>query len=310
MQAEERKYSLDEVRPYINWLYFDHAWQMRPTSMTDETGHKTEYERLHADANRLLDELTPRYSTRALFLLPEANADGDDLVLHLQGDCKRIPLLRQQHASPGKPCLCLADFVRPLDSGKHDRIGLFAATVDEGMEHHCNGDLYRSMLSQTLADRLAEATAELLHMQVRRTLWGYAPNEQLTIEQLHREAFQGIRPAVGYPSLPDMSINFLLDQLLGFARIGIRLTESGMMRPHASVSGLMLAHPQARYFDVGKVGNDQLLDYARRRHLPVEKLRRFVNAHPSDPATRRPHPTTPPSDPATPPLTPPKGGEL
>ena len=135
------------------------------------------------------------------------------------------------------------------------------------------------MMMQLLADRLAEATAERLHREVRRTYWGYAPDEHLTMRELHAEHFQGIRPAVGYPSLPDTSLNFVLDELLDMKQIGIRMTESGAMKPHASVSGLMLAHPQARYFTLGKIGEDQLVDYARRRGLPVEAVRKFLAAN-------------------------------
>ena len=144
------------------------------------------------------------------------------------------------------------------------------------MEHDFCDDDFQRMLAQTLADRLAEATAEVLHLQVRRSLWGYAPDEQLSIEQLLREDFQGIRPAVGYPSMPDTSINFIIDRLIDIKRIGIRLTESGAMKPHASVSGLMFAHPKARYFDIGKIDEEQLRDYAQRRHTPVELMRRFL----------------------------------
>ena len=132
------------------------------------------------------------------------------------------------------------------------------------------------MLSQVLADRLAEGTAEKMHEEVRRNYWGYAPNERLTMEQTHNEQYQGIRPAVGYPSLPDTSINFILNELIDMKGIGIRLTESGMMTPHASVSGLMLAHPGSRYFELGRIGTDQINDYARRRGLPVELIRRFL----------------------------------
>ena len=135
------------------------------------------------------------------------------------------------------------------------------------------------MMAQLLADRLAEATAERLHEQVRKQLWGYAPDERLSIVEMQQERFQGIRPAVGYPSLPDASLNFLLDRLLGFRQIGITLTESGAMRPHASVSGLMMAHPEARYFALGKIGQDQLRDYARRRGLPVETMRKFLSSN-------------------------------
>jgi cobalamin-dependent methionine synthase I len=134
------------------------------------------------------------------------------------------------------------------------------------------------MLSQTLADRLAEGTAERMHEEVRRHYWGYAPDEHLTMQETHLEKYQGIRPAVGYPSLPDTSVNFILSDLLNMKEIGIRLTESGMMIPHSSVSGFLFAHPQSRYFDLGKIGEDQLRDYARRRGVPVELMRHFLQS--------------------------------
>ena len=135
------------------------------------------------------------------------------------------------------------------------------------------------MMAQLLADRLAEAAAERMHEQVRKEYWGYAKDENLSIPDMLVERFQGIRPAVGYPSLPDTSLNFVLDELINMKQIGIRLTESGAMKPHASVSGLMLAHPEARYFSIGKIGEDQLRDYALRRGLPLELCRRFLAAN-------------------------------
>jgi cobalamin-dependent methionine synthase I len=169
----------------------------------------------------------------------------------------------------------LADFLHP----ERDKVGLFATSVDVGMETDFDKDPYAKMMAQLLADRLAEATAERMHEEVRKHYWGYAKDEQLSMNDLYLERFQGIRPAVGYPSLPDASLNFLLDELLDMKQIGIRLTESGAMRPHASVSGLMLAHPKARYFSVGKIGNDQLRDYARRRGLPVALAKKFLAAN-------------------------------
>lgn len=259
-------YTISRLRPYINWLYFYHAWGLAGKPVAEK-------ERLRADADGMLDLFEARYAVHAVFGLFDANSDGDDLLL----GGTRLPMLRQQHpAEPGQPNLCLADFVRPLSSGMADRVGAFATTVDVAMEHDFVADDYRRMLAQTLADRLAEAAAELLHLEVRRTYWGYAPDENLTTAQLLREDFQGIRPAVGYPSMPDTSVNFLLDRLVDMKRIGIRLTESGAMKPHASVSGLMFAHPKARYFDIGKIDEVQLADYARRRHIPVELARRFL----------------------------------
>ena len=223
----------------------------------------------------MLVELEGRYSAHALFGIFTANSDGDDILV----DGIRIPMLRQQHAAgANQTSLCLADFVRPLSKGVPDEVGVFATTVDAALEKDfATADPYRKMMAQTLADRLAEAAAEKMHQEVRTSYWGYAPDERLTIQQLHIEAFQGIRPAVGYPSLPDTSVNFILSDLLDMKQIGIRLTESGMMMPHASVSGLMIAHPKARYFNLGKIGEDQLRDYAARRGVPVELMRRFLS---------------------------------
>jgi cobalamin-dependent methionine synthase I len=168
-----------------------------------------------------------------------------------------------------------ADFSSPSSS----KIGLFATSVDIGLETDFDADPYQKMMAQLLADRLAEAAAERMHEQVRKAYWGYAKDEHLTIPEVLVEKFQGIRPAVGYPSLPDTSLNFLIDELIDMHQIGIHFTESGAMKPHASVSGLMLAHPKSRYFSIGKIGEDQLLDYARRRGLPLELVRRFLAAN-------------------------------
>jgi len=189
-----------------------------------------------------------------------------------------LPLLRQQAStSPDGICLCLSDFVRPLDAGVPDKVGVFAASVDDLTEVSSANDDYHLLLIQTLSDRLVEAGVELMHLEVRKSVWGYSPNEDLSVAALHAEAFQGIRPAVGYPSLPDQSINFILDRLLDFSSIGVRLTEHAAMHPHASVSGLMFAHPAARYFSIGSIGEDQLADYAARRGMTIETIRRFLN---------------------------------
>lgn len=268
MMVQRLHYHLREVEPYINWLYFYHAWGL--------TG-KPEQERqtLHDEALHLLHQADGVCMTHAAFGLFDAYSDGDDLIA---GDV-RLPMLRQQKPGADGYCHCLADYVRPRSAGEPDKLGLFATTVDVRLQERHADDPYLTMLSQTLADRLAEATAEKLHEEVRRTYWGYAPDEHLSIEALHREVFQGIRPAVGYPSLPDTSINFLIDRLIGMTDIGIRLTEHGAMRPHASVSGLMLPHPAARYFDLGPIGIDQLSDYARRRGIPLPLMRKFISSN-------------------------------
>ena len=279
-------YDISALTPYINWPYFFFAWQVK---------EQAEKDRLREEALRLLEELEGRYHAYALFELFEAYSDGDDIIVFRgmrNEECgMRIPCLRQQQGEP--PYLCLADFICPLNKSHSTfhiphstkslphstKIGLFATSVDMGLETDFASDAYQKMLAQLLADRLAEAAAERVHEQVRKEFWGYAKDEQLTIPEMLIEKFQGIRPAVGYPSLPDASLNFILDDLLDMKQIGIRLTESGAMKPHASVSGLMLAHPKAHYFSIGKIGEDQLRDYARRRGLPIEVCRKFLAAN-------------------------------
>lgn len=254
-------FDIPSLIPYVNWPYFYYAWQVK---------EEQEKVRLRTEAEVFLMKIENRYQAYALFELFAANADGDDIVL----DEHRIPLLRQQQGKP--PYLCLSDFLRPITSGIKDRVGVFATSVDLGLETDFDSDPYQKMMAQLLADRLAEAAAECMHEQVRKKYWGYAKDEQLSIPDILIEKFQGIRPAIGYPSLPDASLNFVLNDLLDLRQIGIRLTESGAMKPHASVSGLMLAHPKARYFNLGKIGEDQLRDYARRRGLPIEVVRKFL----------------------------------
>ena len=258
-------YNISEIVPYINWAYFFYAWSMNGKA-------KDAQQELRSEAEKLLADMEGRYHTRAVFALCEANSEGDDIIIN----GTRVPMLRQQKVIPGKPNLCLADFIRPASSGIKDTIGLFATSVDAAFTSNNEEDPYQRMLSQTLADRLAEATAEKFHEDVRKKYWGYATDEQLTIKDLLAERYQGIRPAVGYPSIPDTSMNFLLYELLDMKGIGIELTESGMMVPHASVSGFMFAHPLSRYFDLGKIDDEQLEDYARRRNKPVEELRKYL----------------------------------
>ena len=289
-------YTIHDVTPYINWIYFFHAWGFQPrfaaiadihgcdacraswltTFSEDDRAKAAEAMQLLKEANRMLNQLDETYHVHTIFRLCKANADGDNLLL----DGTRFPLRRQQIPHPdGSPFLCLSDFVRPLASGTPDTVGIFAASCDGEVELLYEDDPYKRMLVQTLADRLAEAATEKMHEYVRKVAWGYAKDENLSIPELLKEKFQGIRPAVGYPSLPDQSVNFLLNELLHMQQIGITLTENGAMRPHATVCGLMLAHPAARYFAVGKIGNDQLEDYARRRGMPINEVKKFLAAN-------------------------------
>jgi len=283
-----RRYAIHEAASYINWLYFFHAWGFPSRYSSIATVHgcvacrqnwlqafpEEERERaeqamkLYDEAQQLLREWDEAgYCTVFSVRLMEANSDGEDIVLSETG--RRIPFLRQQNAQDGKPCYCLADFVRPVSFGKTDKIGVFASTVPSEIP-------IKGLEESLVADRLAEATAELGHLQTRREWWGYAPEEHLTVDDLFAEKYQGKRPAVGYPSLPDQSICFVLSDLLDFPALGITLTENGAMMPHASTCGFMFAHPATCHFSVGKVGEDQLQDYARRRGVEADYLRKFL----------------------------------
>ena len=302
-------YELHEVEPYVNWLYFFNAWgfparygnvarihdctscraQWLASFPDAEKPKAQEAMKLYDDALALLHNLDGQIQTHAIVGLFEANGEGEDILLKQMSDVKcqmsnvkgrdevsngiRLPLLRQQH---GETCMCWADFLPPVESGQTGTVGLFVTSVDEKMVNGEHTDDYHLMLAQTLADRLAEATAERMHEEVRKELWGYAKDERLTIEEMLQEKYVGRRPAVGYPSLPDQSLNFLIDELLDMKGIGVSLTESGAMRPHASTSGLIISHPQARHFAIGHIGEDQLNDYALRRGMPENRIREFL----------------------------------
>ena len=289
-------FSVQDLSPYINWIYFFHAWGFQPryaaianihgcdacraswltTFPEEERGKASEAMQLYKEANRMLDELDRDFEVKSVFKLCLANADGDNLII----DGITFPLLRQQvKKKENEPFLCLSDFVRPLSSGITDTVGVFASSIDADMEGLYEQDPYKHLLVQTLSDRLAEAATEKMHEYVRKEVWGYAKDENLSIPDLLVEKYQGIRPAVGYPSLPDQSVNFILDEILDMKQIGIRLTENGAMYPHASVCGLMFAHPASHYFSVGKIGEDQLADYAARRGKSVGEMRKFLAAN-------------------------------
>ena len=272
MDAVVLSYPIDELVPYIDWTYFFHAWGLRPSQQ-----HTGLAQSLLRDARSTLSALAHEVKGQAIVRLCRANAKDDDLII--EDTC--IPLLRQQtHRDKDENIyLCLSDFVQPLSSGKTDTVGLYATSVNLPAATTASDDPYHSLMIQTLTDRLAEATAEKMHQYVRRDLWGYAPKEDLCIDDLLRCRYQGIRPAIGYPCLPDQSIIFLIANLLPMAQIGITLTENGAMHPHASTCGLMLSHPATRYFAVGSIGEDQLSDYARRRKMPIDELRKFLRSN-------------------------------
>lgn len=291
-----KEYDIHELAEYINWIYFFHAWGFQPkySSIADihgcdgcramwlvsfkeeERPKASEAMQLHKEAMRMLNSLDGRFKVYAMYRLMDANSDGDNIIM----EGKTFPLLRQQtRVNDSDPFLCLSDFVRPADSGIKDTVGCFATTIDPEMEKEFEDDDYKHMLCKTLAERLAEAAAEKIHETIRKSVWGYAPDENLSVKELLNEKYCGIRPAVGYPSLPDISVNFLLDELLDMKLIGIILTENGMMHPHASVSGLMFAHPKSIYFSIGKIDEAQLADYAGRRGKTVDEMRKYLRAN-------------------------------
>lgn len=273
------KYQINELEPYINWVYFFFAWKVRPES--------DEAQGLKIEARKMLHTLNAHYSVNGVFELFKCNSLGDDIILQHPTNCPccrltprmigRLPMLRQQVADKDGVCWCLSDFIRPIGTGIQDTICIFATSVPEEMQMLYDDDPYRRMMVQTLSDRLAEAAAEVLHRDVRTRYWGYAPDEKLTVEQLFQEDFQGIRPAVGYPCLPDISLNFLLDEYVPFSQVGVQLTENGMMYPHASVSGLMFSHPASRYFSIGQITDEQLADYAKRRGKEPHEIRKYLS---------------------------------
>lgn len=289
-------YPIHNVAPYINWIYFFHAWGFQPRFASishihgcdacragwiasfpePEREKASEAMKLYKDAIKMINLLDKDYTTHASFVIKEAYSENDNI--HLT-DGTILPMLRQQRATKEmEHNLCLSDYVAPHNVGT-TTIGLFATTIDKDVELLFENDDYKHMLVQTIADRLSEATAEKMHQEVRQKYWGYAPDENLNIPQLHKEEFQGIRPAIGYPSLPDQSIIFIMSNILEIEEIGIELTENGAMKPHASTCGLMFAHPKARYFDVGKISQDQLEDYSKRRKLPLEVMKKFLAAN-------------------------------
>ena len=217
-----------------------------------------------------------------------ANSDGDDIILYTDesrtSELLRFNMLRQQEAMPsGQPNRSLADFVAPRSSGVADYLGAFAVTGGLGADelvkrYEKQHDDYRAIMVKALADRLAEAFAEYLHARVRRE-WGYGATEVLTNDDLIHEKYRGIRPAFGYPACPDHTEKIKLFDLLAAERAGIKLTESCAMTPAASVSGIYLSHPEARYFMLGRIGRDQLEDYAARKRQPVEESQRWIAEH-------------------------------
>lgn len=289
----ERKFPVSEIRKYIDWTFFFVAWDLKcmyPEIMEDAQ-FKDEAKKLFDDANLMLDEIEEKalIEAAAVFGLFPANSLGDDIVIYSDenrtSELTRFTNIRQQEKFPkGLSNLCLSDFVAPVESDRIDYIGAFVATAGLGIEanlekYAADLDDYKSIMIKILADRLAEAYTELLHDRVRSQDWGYASNEDLTIEEKLREKYQGIRPAFGYPSLPEHSEKRVLwDFLKVEVNIGATLTENFAMYPSATVSGMYFAHPDALYFSIGKIQDDQIKDYAKRRNMSEEQAQHYLKS--------------------------------
>jgi len=284
-------YPLERLLDYIDWMPFFNAWEFAgkfPDVLTDPVVGEAASQ-LYADAQRMLKQLIAErwLGVGAVIGLFPANSVGDDVEIYSDStraeELMTLNHLRQQKAKPqGQSHLCLADFVAPKDSGVADYVGAFAVTAGIGIDEHvarfeAQHDDYSSIMLKALADRLAEAAAEHFHERLRREFWGYAAAEQLTNDELIGEGYQGIRPAPGYPSCPDHTEKSKLFSLLDAPRnAGLTLTESYAMLPTAAISGWYFAHPESRYFALGKIARDQVVDYAARKGQTLAETQRWL----------------------------------
>ncbi|MCB1776933.1 MAG: cobalamin-dependent protein, partial [Candidatus Competibacteraceae bacterium] len=285
-------YPLAELVERIDWTPFFHAWELRGRypAIFDDAEQGEQARQLFADAQAMLDKIVTEHwlTARAVIgFFPAHRVGDDDVLLYTDAAAERERMtlhhLRQQGPKPdGKPHYCLADWIAPRESGRSDYLGAFAMTAGIGIdakvaEFERVHDDYSAILLKALADRLAEAFAEHVHERVRKEFWGYAANETLSNEELIAERYRGTRPAPGYPACPDHTEKELLWRLLSVDdNAGIHLTESFAMTPTAAVSGWYFSHPEARYFGVGRLGRDQVTDYARRKGWTLAEAEQWL----------------------------------
>ena len=289
---------LATIAQYIDWGPFFQTWDLAgfyPAILEDEIVGEAAT-KLFAEGQEMLRKIIDgRWLTASgvIALLPANSVNDDDIEIYTDESRTEIAFtyygMRQQTQKPvvngeQRPNQCLADFIAPKESGIADYIGMFAVTGGLDIEKHlqrfeAEQDDYNSILLKSLADRLAEAFAEYLHERVRKDLWGYVPDEELSNEALIKEKYRGIRPAPGYPACPDHTVKPDMFNLMKCEEVGIQLTDAFAMMPAAAVSGFYFAHPESRYFSVDKIGEDQLLDMANRRGLPREYLERWLAAN-------------------------------
>jgi len=287
-------YPLSEISGYIDWTFFFHAWRItgRYPEILNHPEKGEEARKLFTDARKLLEQIIAdkMLTANAVVAIYPANAIGDDVEIYSdemrQQTIATFHFLRnQQFREDGRPNLCISDFVAPRKDGILDYIGGFACTAGVGIEKWVDfytqkNDDYHALMIKILADRLAEAFAEWLHQKVRTILWAYQKNENLALSSLLKEEYRGIRPAIGYPSLPDHSEKTILFHWLNAEKnTGIHLTENWVMHPGASVCGIYLAHPSAQYFEVGKISAEQLADYAQRKKISMVEAQRLLHSN-------------------------------
>jgi 5-methyltetrahydrofolate--homocysteine methyltransferase len=288
------EFPLEEIVPFVDWTPFFHAWELKGVypRILEDPAQGPEAMKLFSDAKVMLDRIVAEkwLSASGVYGLFPAVSVGDDIEVFDETGTHPVAMLhtlrQQSRKSVGQPNIALSDFLLSRDEagGKTDYIGAFAVTAGKGIDEHVarfekQHDDYSAILLKALADRLAEAFAELLHQHVRRELWGYAKGEDLTVEQQIREEYAGIRPAPGYPAQPDHTEKRTLWRLLEVEkRTGITLTESLAMFPTASVCGLYFAHPDSHYFGLGRISKDQVTDYARRKGVSVDEIEQWLGS--------------------------------
>jgi 5-methyltetrahydrofolate--homocysteine methyltransferase len=280
---------LRDVAAFIDWTFFFSAWELkgRFPGILQHPQYGEPARKLYEEAQALLERVINEklLTINGTYAFWPATAEGDDIVVFKddsrRGELARFPMLRQQEIQPDeRPNLSLADFIAPRESGVPDYLGMFAITAGLGADalvrqFERDHDDYNAIMVKALADRLAEAAAEYLHAQARQD-WGYGEREQLSVDDLLSEKFRGIRPAYGYPACPDHSEKFKLFELLDAPKQGITLTDHAAMLPAASVSGLYFSHPEAKYFNVGRLGRDQVESYAKRKRVPIEDVEKWL----------------------------------
>jgi 5-methyltetrahydrofolate--homocysteine methyltransferase len=288
-----RKYALKEIRKYIDWTPFFQTWMLygRYPDIFKDIKVGDEARKLFDDAQKMLDKIVDGDELEAngvIAFYPAQATDSDDVVLYtderFESRLTTLHFLRQQNKkAKNLPNFCLADFIAPASSGKTDYMGMFAVTTGGSIEklvayYKAQNDDYNEIMVKAIADRLAEAFAELMHEKVRREYWAYAKDETLTMENIIKEQYQGIRPAPGYPACPDHTEKrTIFDLLQAEQETGIILTESFAMYPASSVSGYYFSHPQSKYFGLGKIEKDQVNEYAQRKGMPVKEIEKWLS---------------------------------